>query len=152
MLKLNKMTDYAIVCLGILSKKPNTFVTAHEISQESGISLTAIQKILKLLAKKSNVLSTLQGSLGGYKLVVSPSSISITSVIEMIDGPIKLTSCVEGADQKCECSNICLLEGNWNKVNKIIVETLSNISVADLLAPDKLINFEKNKNHLQNVF
>ena len=70
----------------------------------------------------------------------------------MIDGPIKLTSCVEGADQKCECSNICLLEGNWNKVNKIIVETLSNISVADLLAPDRLINFEKNKNYIQNEF
>ena len=93
MLKLNKMTDYAIVCLGILSKKPNTFVTAHEISQESGISLTAIQKILKLLAKNSNVLLTLQGSLGGYKLAVSPSSISITSVIEMIDGPINHIMC-----------------------------------------------------------
>ena len=152
MLKLNKMTDYAIVCIGILSRKSNVFMTTYEISIESGIGLATVQKILKLLATKSDILVTLRGSQGGYKLIKNASRISITEVIELIDGPISLTSCVEGGDKKCECSNSCLLKGNWNKVNEIIVDTLKNISVADLLSPENLINFSKNKSHLQKAF
>ena len=152
MLKLNKMTDYAIVCIGILSRRSNIFMTAHEISIESGISLTTVQKILKLVAGKSDILLTLRGSQGGYKLITKASNISITQVIEMIDGPINLTSCVEGANKKCECSNFCLLQGNWDKVNEIIIDTLRKISVADLLAPDNLINFNQNKSHIQKAF
>ena len=152
MLKLNKMTDYAIVCIGILSRRPNSFMTTHQISEESGISLATVQKILKLLVTKSDFVLALRGSQGGYKLIKKASQISITHVIETIDGPINLTSCVDGAEKKCECSNSCLLEGNWNKVNEIIVDTLKSISVSDLLSPENLINFNQNKSHLQKAF
>ena len=152
MLKLNKMTDYAIVCIGILSRRPNSFMTTHQISEESGISLATVQKILKLLVTKSDFVLAFRGSQGGYKLIKKASQISITHVIETIDGPINLTSCVDGAETKCECSNSCLLEGNWNKVNEIIVDTLKSISVSDLLSPKNLINFNQNKSHLQKAF
>ena len=47
MLKLNKMTDYAVVCLGMLARKPEYVMSASQISKETGLKLYTVQKILK---------------------------------------------------------------------------------------------------------
>ena len=150
MFKVNKMTDYAVVCISILSKKLYGFLNAQEISSQSGISLFTVQKILKILASKSDFLVTLRGSNGGYKLSKPASEILIIQIIEMLDGPIKITSCVEGADEVCNCSDLCLLQGNWNKVNQALIKSLSNFSVEDLLHSEDLFALEK-KNNCQQI-
>ena len=93
MFKLNKMTDYAIVCICILSNKMDKFVNAQEISIESGISLSTVQKILKLIVSKSDLIIALRGANGGYKLTKKASEISIIDIIEMMDGPLSITAC-----------------------------------------------------------
>ena len=150
MFKVNKMTDYAVVCISILSKQLDGFLNAQEISSKSGISLFTVQKILKILASKSDFLVTLRGSNGGYKLSKPASEILIIQIIEMLDGPIKITSCVEGADEVCNCSDLCLLQGNWNKVNHALIKSLRNFSVEDLLHTEDLFALEK-KNNFQQI-
>ena len=149
MFKVNKMTDYAVVCISILSKQLDGFLNAQEISSKSGISLFTVQKILKILASKSDFLVTLRGSNGGYKLSKPASEILIIQIIEMLDGPIKITSCVEGADEVCNCSDLCLLQGNWNKVNQALIKSLRNFSVEDLLHTEDLFALEKKNNYQQ---
>ena len=149
MFKVNKMTDYAVVCISILSKKLYGFLNAQEISSKSGISLFTVQKILKILASKSDFLVTLRGSNGGYKLSKPASEILIIEIIQMLDGPIKITSCVEGTDEVCNCSDLCLLQGNWNKVNQALIKSLSNFSVEDLLHSEDLFALEKKNNYQQ---
>ena len=39
MIKLNKMTDYAVVCLGMLSRKSGYPMSASELSRETGLTL-----------------------------------------------------------------------------------------------------------------
>ena len=150
MFKVNKMTDYAVVCIGILSIQSDEFLNAQEISSKSGLSLFTVQKILKILASKSDILITLRGTNGGYKLSKPASEILIVQIIEMLDGPIKITSCVDGADEICNCSELCLLQGNWNKVNKALVNSLSSFSVEDLLHSGTLFSLKK-KNNLQQI-
>tara|TARA_B100000965_G_scaffold385261_1_gene386299 strand:+ start:1131 stop:1589 length:459 start_codon:yes stop_codon:yes gene_type:complete len=149
MFKVNKMTDYAVVCISILSKQLDGFLNAQEISSKSGISLFTVQKILKILASKSDFLVTLRGSNGGYKLSKPASEILIIQIIEMLDGPIKITSCVEGANEVCNCSDLCLLQGNWNKVNHALIKSLRNFSVEDLLHTEDLFALEKKNNYQQ---
>ena len=149
MFKVNKMTDYAVVCISILSKQLDGFLNAQEISSKSGISLFTVQKILKILASKSDFLVTLRGSNGGYKLSKPASEILIIQIIEMLDGPIKITSCVEGTDEVCNCSDLCLLQGNWNKVNQALIKSLRNFSVEDLLRTEDLFALEKKNNYQQ---
>ena len=149
MFKVNKMTDYAVVCISILSKQLDGFLNAQEISSKSGISLFTVQKILKILASKSDFLVTLRGSNGGYKLSKPASEILIIQIIEMLDGPIKITSCVEGANEVCNCSDLCLLQGNWNKVNQALIKSLGNFSVEDLLHTEDLFALEKKNNYQQ---
>ena len=49
MIKLNKMTDYAVVCLGMLSRKSGYPMSASELSRETGLTLYTVQKILKII-------------------------------------------------------------------------------------------------------
>ena len=145
MFKLNKMTDYAIVCICILSSKANKFVNAQEISIESGISLSTVQKILKLIVSKSDLIIALRGANGGYKLTKKASEISIIDVIEMMDGPLSITACVDGNHEKCGSRKKCFLEGNWNKINLMIRNTLHSYSIADLMCSDPMSFLYNNK-------
>ena len=53
MMKLSKMTDYAVVCLGTLALRPGYSMSATELSKETGFNLYTVQKLLKLLVSKS---------------------------------------------------------------------------------------------------
>lgn len=133
MIKLNKMTDYAVVCLGMLSRKPGYPMSATELSKETGITLYTVQKLLKVIVSKSDLISAHRGALGGYILNRNSSEISVVEIIEALEGPITLTSCVDNSENLCESSDICFLGGKWNKVNNIIRKTLNDISLNDLL-------------------
>ena len=54
MIKLSKMTDYAVVCLGMLALRPGSSMSATELSKETGLALYTVQKLLKLLVSKSD--------------------------------------------------------------------------------------------------
>ncbi len=144
MFKLNKMTDYAIVCICILSKKMDRFINAQEISHEAGISLATVQKIMKLIVSKSDFITALRGSSGGYKLTKKANEISIINIIEMMDGPVCITDCVDGNHERCSSSENCFLEGNWNNINMIIRNTLQSYSIADLMCSDPISYLYKN--------
>ncbi len=134
MIKLNKMTDYAVVCLGMLSRKSECPMSASELSKKTGLTLYTVQKILKLIVSKSDLITAQRGALGGYNLNKKSSEISVVEIIEALEGPITLTACVDNSENFCEASNTCFLEGKWNKVNEIIRKTLNDISLDDLLS------------------
>ena len=133
MIKLNKMTDYAVVCLGMLSRKSDCPMSASELSSKTGLTLYTVQKILKIIVSNSDLIKAHRGPLGGYVLNRKSSEISVVEIIEVLEGPITLTACVDNSENFCEASNICFLGGKWNKVNDIIRKTLKDISLDDLL-------------------
>ena len=145
MFKLNKMTDYAVVCLGMLSRNPGSSMSARELSEATGLTLYTVQKLLKLLVVKSNLISAKRGSQGGYTLNKQSNEISVVEIIEALDGPISLTACVDSSDTHCEASNVCFLGGKWNRVNEIIRESLNNISLNDLLSYGSVISTQNEK-------
>jgi len=145
MMKLNKMTDYAVVCLGTLARKPGYSMSATELSRETGLRLYTVQKLLKLLVSKSDFIRANRGPLGGYVLNKNSSDISVVEIIEALDGPITLTSCVDKSESFCESSNVCFLGGKWNKINEIIRKSLNDISLKDLLSYEKPFLTNENK-------
>ena len=151
MLKLNKMTDYAVVCLGMLARKPEYVMSASQISKETGLKLYTVQKILKNILAKSDLLKTERGHHGGYTLKKISKNITVTEIIEALDGPISLTSCVDKSDSFCQSSDICFLGGKWNRVNEIIRNSLNDISLDDLLNFDNSFAIEHEKSRLKNI-
>ena len=52
MIKLSKMTDYAVVCLGTLARRPGYSMSATELSKETGLALYTVQKLIKITSFK----------------------------------------------------------------------------------------------------
>lgn len=81
MISITKHSDYSIVMLAHLARKPNALVSAKELAEGSKLPYPTVSKLLKLLVK-SGILMSIQGSHGGYRLKKSPTEISVASVIE----------------------------------------------------------------------
>ena len=148
MIKLSKMTDYAVVCLGMLARRPGSSMSATELSKQTGLALYTVQKLLKLLVSKSDFIRANRGALGGYMLNRNSSEISVVEIIEALDGPITLTSCVDKSESFCEASDICFLGGKWNKINEIIRKSLNDISLKELLSYETPFLLDDNKDAL----
>jgi FeS assembly SUF system regulator len=142
------MTDYGFVCLGTLARRPGYSMSANELSKETGLALYTVQKLLKLLVSKSDFVKANRGALGGYMLNRNSSEISVVEIIEALDGPITLTSCVDNSESFCESSDICFLGGKWNKINEIIRKSLNDISLKELLSYENPFLIDDNKDAL----
>jgi FeS assembly SUF system regulator len=130
MLRLSKLTDYAVVVLVRLAASPDV-QTSPGIAGATGIPEPTVAKVLKTLASGGLVVSQ-RGARGGYRLHRSLDQIPIADVISAVDGPIALTACVEGAGTSCESQGMCPMRGRWDPVNDAIQEALNGITLADM--------------------
>ena len=139
MIKLNKITDYAIVVLGFLSNKESSSFSTKEISNQTGIPLPTVSKVCKILSN-SKLLFSERGHQGGYYCKKKPDEISVAKIIETIDGPIAITACVDDSNEICDTHSTCLLNGNWQQANKAVVAALASVSLKDLLNPENFFS------------
>lgn len=138
MLRLSKLTDYAVVVLTRLGRDgvPQTgpVQTALGLAADTGIAEPTVAKVLKLLAH-AGLVEGLRGPRGGYRLTRLLASVRLSEVIVAIDGPIALTACVDGSSGMCEAESICPVRGRWDPVNDAIRRALSGITLADMVPP-----------------
>ena len=127
MLRLSKLTDYAVVVLVRLSRQGEV-TTSPTLAQATGIPEPTVAKVLKALGN-AGLVSSQRGARGGYRLARPLSSIHVASVITAIDGPISLTACVDGATGGCEAQAMCQIQGRWDPVNDAIRSALTRITL-----------------------
>ena len=134
MLRVSKLTDYAVVVLLRLSAAPSTCVamqTSPGIAIATGVPEPTVAKVLKALTTAGLVASQ-RGARGGYRLLRPLEDIAISDVIAAIDGPIALTACVDGAPSPCEVQGLCAVKGRWDLVNDAIRFALGHITLAEM--------------------
>jgi FeS assembly SUF system regulator len=132
MLRLNKLTDYAVVLLSRMAAEPASRINAAQLASQTGIPEPTVAKILKELAKSHLVEST-RGASGGYSLLYQGDEVTVRQVIEAIEGPIVMTDCVNGNSGCCSAENKCSSRGAWDKVNAAIIAALDNVTLADMM-------------------
>ncbi|MDB5371225.1 MAG: system Fe-S cluster assembly regulator [Roseomonas sp.] len=133
MLRLSKLTDYAVVVLARLDAEGGV-QTAPCLALASGIAEPTVAKVLKALAQ-SGLVEGLRGARGGYRLARPLVDLTLSDVILAVDGPIALTACVDGASGSCDTEATCPVRGRWDPVNDAVRRALSGISLADLAGP-----------------
>ena len=58
MRRLSKITDYAFVCIGLFALKPLYSMRATILFKETSLAIYTVQKLLKLLVSKSDLMKT----------------------------------------------------------------------------------------------
>ncbi len=128
MLRISRMTDYAVVVLVQLGRGPEV-QTASGIAAATGVPEPTVAKLLKALAT-AGLAASLRGARGGYRLTRPLDAISIAEVIAALEGPIALTACVEGSAVTCGQVECCPMGGRWSEVNAALRGALEGISLA----------------------
>ena len=131
MLRISKLTDYGTVLLAYLAANRSTIYSAAQIAGATRISMPTASKLLKLLARSGLVISC-RGINGGYQLSRDPSKISVTDIIDALEGPISITEC-SGSSCVCDFENTCNVSISWQKINILIRDMLDDVSLKDLL-------------------
>lgn len=135
MIRLNRLTDYAIVVLSQMGRDSAAPVrTAPQLAHETGVPLPTVAKLLKILAADGIIYSH-RGAAGGYALSRAPEQIKIAEIIASLEGPIALAACVEGSGNQCEVESLCPMRGNWEKINRAIRTALEGLTLADMALP-----------------
>ncbi len=132
MLKLSKLTDYAIIVLGCLSEQQGKPVSASFVAGETKLPEPTVQKVLKLMAS-AKIITAQRGANGGYIIPLSLHCISVADVVEAIEGPLELNPCQNDNDNDCALAQLYAPKNKWNKVNVAIKKTLDEIRVSDLM-------------------
>lgn len=141
MLRLSKLTDYAVVVLARLARDGDAAPSgpvqnALSLAGETGIAEPTVAKVLKLLAQ-AGLVEGVRGPRGGYRLTRPLAAVPLSEIIVAIDGPIALTACVDGGTGMCEAEGICPVRGRWDPVNDAIRQALSGITLADMIPPPR---------------
>ncbi|BBB15098.1 iron sulfur cluster assemblytranscriptional regulator SufA [Candidatus Rickettsiella viridis] len=136
MLRLSKLTDYAMVTMAYLAKHPGQPSNARNIAEKTGVSLATTSKLLKRLARHQLLLAH-RGIQGGYQLALPPQDIPLGKIIQALEGQIALTACSH-SNRPCGVEKQCMIRDNWRNISAFIQGTLFHISVADLIEPLRL--------------
>ncbi len=88
-------------------------------------------KILKQLVR-GEVLVSHRGARGGYGLARPAGEITVARVIEVLDGPIAITSCIDNGPHDCGIVNLCPTRANWQRINGAIREALDGVTLAEM--------------------
>jgi Rrf2 family protein len=137
---ISKRTQYGLKAMLALGKryrqKPVLIAT---LSKEELIPLKFLEVIL-LDLKRHGLLESKKGKGGGYLLSRPPSTITLGSVIRMIEGPLAPLPCAsETAFRACpECKDIetCGIRIVMRQVRDAMVSVLDKTTLADLLRLD----------------
>lgn len=142
MLKLTKKADYALMAMKHLAEHGNNgALSAKDVAEAYGIPQEALAKILQRLAKARLVVSQ-HGINGGYTLARDPKMISAFEVIQAIDGPLFITSCITVRGE-CDQSDRCTVREPLRKVNQSIEQVLKNIKISQMHEEPETIEVKK---------
>jgi Rrf2 family protein len=133
MLRLSKKADYALMAMKHLATRSDAAsASAREIAEQYDIPVELMAKVLQRLARRGLVTS-LQGTRGGYRLARPTTQISVADIIEAIEGPLRVTACSteeENCGQYAKCS---VRDPLW-KIKDRIVSALSDCSLQEIVA------------------
>ncbi len=142
MLRISKLTDYAIVVSTHLGSLPGA-IAVSDLATATGIPQPTVAKVLKVLARAGLVASQ-RGAHGGYRLARPPEAIAVSAIIEAVDGPIAVTECADDSEA-CEHEPRCEVRANWQRINSAVQSALAGITLADMSQtdPTKLVQLAR---------
>ncbi|HYX90973.1 MAG TPA: Rrf2 family transcriptional regulator [Myxococcaceae bacterium] len=132
MLRINRLSDYALVLLSHMAAAP-TPRPARAWVEESGLPDPTVRKLLKELAHAGLVVAR-RGPLGGYALARPAAAVSVADVLAAIEGPLSPTVCTT-TGEACTLQDRCPTTGAWHRLAGSLRGVLERTTLADLINP-----------------
>jgi Rrf2 family transcriptional regulator, iron-sulfur cluster assembly transcription factor len=134
-MRLSTKGRYAVMAMADLAsheaiERP---VSLAEIAGRQEISLSYLEQLFAKL-RRQNLVRSIRGPGGGYRLSRSSQETRIADIILAVDEPMKTTRCIPGSAKGCTgTSSRCLTHDLWEELGQQIHVFLSSITLADVV-------------------
>lgn len=110
-------------------------VTLAGISERQDISLSYLEQLFSRL-RRGGLVKSVRGPGGGYRIAKDLQAISVSDIITAVDEQIDATQC--GGQENCRGDeHRCMTHDLWTSLNGKILEYLSGVSLAELVASQR---------------
>ncbi len=119
----------------IASRNVESPVRGEDIAREEDLPQPFLSKILKILSSR-NILQSVRGPGGGFRLARPPEEITLLDIVEAIDGLTQFEECALGW-KTCQDDKPCPLHVSWKGMRQGLREYLSRTPVSELVQMEK---------------
>lgn len=139
MLRLSTRGQYGVRAMFEITRGyPEQPVTIREIFERQNVSIPYLEQILNKL-RKAGLIKSVKGPGGGYLLARKPEEISIASILNELEGPVAITSCLD-PDEGCSRIDGCVIHLLWKALGANIEAYLETITLEDLVRKEPMFN------------
>lgn len=132
-MKISTKGRYAIrVMIDLAEHNNGEFITLMDIAERQEISEKYLEAIVSVLSK-NDLLISLRGKGGGYKLAKAPEKYTIGSILRLTEGSLAPVVCLDKKPNTCTRASDCKTLEMWEGLNQLINDYFEGITIADLL-------------------
>lgn len=123
-----------------------TPVSIKSISERQNISEYYLEQLFSPL-RKAKLIRSVRGAQGGYFLNKSPKDITVAEIMEILEGPIEISECVDGVP----CTNVdcCATRLLWKKIKDSIDDVMESVTLQDIIDDYNRLNSKKSTINLK---
>ncbi len=130
-MRLTAKGRYAVTAmLDLALHQDDGSICLADISRRQSISLSYLEQLFAKL-RRQNLVTSVRGPGGGYRLNRMPSEIYIAEIVDSVDEHVDATKCSGRAD--CQHGDICLSHQLWSELSDQIHGFLSGIDLASII-------------------
>ena len=128
-MRLSSLADYAVVMMSAAARHcGGSRINAAVLAEETGIPLPTVQKLVSRLSA-AGLLRSVRGAGGGFGLARPAAAVTLADIIEAVEGPIAMTSCVDSGKHDCGMEGACRVQPHWPVVNQAVRGALAGVSL-----------------------
>ena len=133
-MKLTTKGRYAVMALADIAKfESNNPVSLRDISLRQGISLLYLEQIFSML-KKNQIVQSVRGTNGGYKLAKNPEQIKISNIFSAVQENVKTVRCKKESKKGCNGKSAkCITHNLWDELEVHINDFFNKKNLSDLV-------------------
>lgn len=137
-MRITQEADYALRIACMLAQSGEEKESAAGVADRTSVSARFTLKILHKLVG-GGVVRSYKGANGGYALAKPAGEITMREIIELIDGPLAISRCIDDS-HRCSREGIdkseCILYHIFCSINDEVSRKLERITVADISESD----------------
>ena len=114
-------------------------VSIKSIAERQNISECYLEQLFSPL-RKANLIKSVRGAQGGYILSNDPKDITVAEIMEVLEGPIEISDCLD--EEVCSNIDCCATRLLWARIKDSIDSVMQSTTLQDML--DDYYNMKKN--------
>lgn len=112
-------------------------VSIKSISERQNVSECYLEQLFSPL-RKSELIKSIRGAQGGYVLSRPPEEITVADIMEVLEGPIEISNCVD--DESCDNIDSCATRLLWVRIKQSIDGVMKTTTLKDIVDDYKSMN------------